>query len=61
MNVNNPELTVANWTVKKDQKGNIPFMTSDGTMVPTVAAASGSDSPIYWTRDSAGRKPVPAL
>lgn len=56
VNVNNPELTVADWTVKKDQSGNIPFMTSDGTTVPTVAAASGSSSPIYWTRDSAGRK-----
>lgn len=55
VNVNNPELTVANWTVKKNQSGNIPFMSSDGTVVPTVAAASGSDSPIYWTRDSAGR------
>lgn len=55
VNVNNPELTVANWTVKKNQSGNIPFMSSDGTVVPTVAAASGADSPIYWTRDSAGR------
>ena len=53
--VNNSELTLANWTVKKDQSGNIPFMTSDGTVVPTVAATSGSDSPIYWTRSSAGR------
>lgn len=55
VNVNNPELTVANWTVKKDQSGNIPFMSSDGTVVPTVAAASGSDSPIYWNRSTAGR------
>lgn len=53
--VNNTDLTLANWTVKKDQSGNIPFMTSDGTVVPTVAAASGSDSPIYWNRNSAGR------
>ncbi len=53
--VNNTDLTLADWTVKKDQSGNIPFMTSDGTVVPTVAAASGSDSPIYWTRGSAGR------
>lgn len=53
--VNNTDLTLANWTVKKDQSGNIPFMSSDGTVVPTVAAASGSDSPIYWTRGSAGR------
>lgn len=54
--VNNTDLTVANWAVKKDQNGNVPFMTSDGTVVPTVASASGSDSPIYWTNDSAGRK-----
>ena len=53
--VNNTDLSLANWTVKKDQKGNIPFMTSDGTVVPTVAAASGSDSPIYWNRSSAGK------
>ena len=46
--VNNTDLTLANWTVKKDQSGNIPFMSSDGTVVPTVAAASGADSPIYW-------------
>ena len=39
--VNNTDLTLANWTVKKNQSGNIPFMSSGWHGGSTVAAASG--------------------